>query len=134
MIYYYIIFLLGIGDWGLGDGGWGVGPKPHPHYPTPHPPLPTHNPQSPIPIFRIKIKKFLLFYSTSIYNNKLVLFNKYNSIILFQFILITPELIFSERQELFHFFILFEICAFCCISPDHIYIFWVFDKWIFICL
>jgi hypothetical protein len=35
-----LIFMLGIGDWGLGIGDWGLGPIPNPQSPIP-------NPQSP---------------------------------------------------------------------------------------
>jgi len=34
---YYIILLLGIGDWGLGIGDWGLGPFPIPQSPIPNP-------------------------------------------------------------------------------------------------
>jgi len=43
---YSIIYLLGIGDWGLGIGDWGFGgwaqtPTPQTHNPNPQPPRKT---------------------------------------------------------------------------------------------
>jgi len=40
LLYYFILWGLGIGDWGLGIGDWGLGPIPNPQSPIP-------NPQSP---------------------------------------------------------------------------------------
>jgi len=34
---YLIIFLMGIGDWGLGIGDWGLGPITNPPSPIPTP-------------------------------------------------------------------------------------------------
>jgi len=39
---YFLLLLMGIGDWGLGIGDWGLGIGPNPQSPIP-------NPQSPIP-------------------------------------------------------------------------------------
>jgi len=44
-----ILFLMGIGDWGLGIGDWGMGRIPNPQSPIP-------NPQSPS--FSLIIKNF----------------------------------------------------------------------------
>ena len=41
----FILFIMGIGDWGLGIGDWGLGPIPNAQSPIP-------NPQSPIPMNR----------------------------------------------------------------------------------
>jgi len=34
---YYLIHIMGIGDWGLGIGDWGLGPIPNPQSPIPNP-------------------------------------------------------------------------------------------------
>jgi len=49
-IFIDLLYLMGIGDWGLGigDWDWGLGPTPNPQSPIP-------NPQSPIPIESIKL-------------------------------------------------------------------------------
>jgi len=38
-----IVFLLGIGDWGLGIGDWGLGIGPNPQSPIPNPQSPFSN-------------------------------------------------------------------------------------------
>ena len=43
---YFIMGIMGIGDWGLGIGHWGLGPIPNPQSPIP-------NPQSPLKIHQI---------------------------------------------------------------------------------
>jgi len=66
MIINIILFILGIGDWGLGIGDWGLGPIPNPQSPIP-------NPQSP------KIYFFII---------KNIDSNQCNTLLLFKFILL----------------------------------------------
>ena len=41
----YLMYHMGIGDWGLGIGDWGLGIGPNPQSPIPNPQSPIPNPQ-----------------------------------------------------------------------------------------
>jgi len=56
-----IIYIMGIGDWGLGIGDWGLGIGPNPQSPIPTPQTPIPNPHNIKILFfsiYIKIKKY----------------------------------------------------------------------------